>query len=71
MDRQEMEEVLTSDGGEVWCPGCGNPIPAVVTAYGMRAVCAAEQRRWTRLRVVLPWAEDSWEAWREETYASL
>lgn len=58
---------MTETTGKVHCPGeCGEEVPAVVTAYGMRAVCSIEGKRWTRLR-----RPDSWEAWVEETYSNM
>ena len=47
------------------CPGdCGNLVPYVATAYGLRAVCTDEGRRWSRIRGEAP-------EWTEETYSAM
>lgn len=56
--------------GKVICPGCGEQIPCVATAYGLRAVCSEEARRWTKIRErgVLSWTLTPW---TEETYSAM
>lgn len=45
--------------GKIYCPGCGEEIPAVATAYGVRIVCEPEGRRWTRIRGEWGWVEET------------
>lgn len=43
-----------------FCPDCGAGLPVVPTAYGHRAVCQRDGKRWTVINGDKEWVEEAY-----------